>query len=176
MIYITCGTCGTSKGYKSKNDGAIALPAAEERRLVARGVAEYVTKPVIGPDTGVATPAEGEDGGGAGATPPEDAPTSMGQETSKNGSVDEGTAELQDGEAEAPDTLDIVNGHFTIESLMELSRADMEKLAADLGVEVKRTMNKSEIAALLCAVTEFEVQPGGNGEALPELGAEGPVE
>ena len=53
---------------------------------------------------------------------------------------------------------------------------DMEKLAADLGVEVKRTMNKSEIAALLCAVTEFEVQPGGNGEALPELGAEGPVE
>ncbi len=56
---------------------------------------------------------------------------------------------------------------------MELSRADMEKLAADLGVEVKRTMNKSEIAALLCAV---EVQPGGSGEALPELGAEGPVE
>lgn len=34
-------------------------------------------------------------------------------------------------------------------------------------------MNKSEIAALLCAV---EVQHGGSGEALPELGAEGPVE
>lgn len=166
MIYITCGTCGTSQGYKNKNDGAITLPAAEERRLVARGVAEHVTKPVIGPDTGVATPAEGEDNGGAGVTPPEGDPASTGQET----------AELQEGEAEAPDTLDIVNGHFTIESLMELSRADMEKLAADLGVEVKRTMNKSEIAALLCAVTEFEVQPGGNGEALPELGAEGPVE
>ena len=55
MIYITCGTCGTSQGYKNKNDGAITLPAAEERRLVARGVAEHVTKPVIGPDTGVAT-------------------------------------------------------------------------------------------------------------------------
>ena len=173
MIRIICGTCGTSKGYMTEADGELTLPAAEEKRLVARGVAKYVTKPVIGPDTGVATPAEGEDGGGAGATPPEDAPTSMGQETSKNGSVDEGTAELQEGEAEAPDTLDIVNGHFTIESLMELSRADMEKLAADLGVEVKRTMNKSEIAALLCAV---EVQPGGSGEALPELGAEGPVD
>ena len=47
MIYITCGTCGTSQGYKNKNDGAITLPAAEERRLVARGVAEYVTRPVI---------------------------------------------------------------------------------------------------------------------------------
>ena len=116
MIYITCGTCGTSQGYKNKNDGAITLPAAEERRLVARGVAEHVTKPVIGPDTGVATPAEGEDNGGAGVTPPEGDPASTGQET----------AELQEGEAEAPDTLDIVNGHFTIESLMELSRADME--------------------------------------------------
>ncbi len=173
MIYITCGTCGTSQGYKNKNDGAITLPATEERRLVARGVAEYATKPVIGPDTGVATPAEDEDGSSAGETPPEGDPASMGQETGESNGTDEDTGEPQEGEAEAPDTLDIVNGHFTIESLMELSRADMEKLAADLGVEVKRTMNKSEIAALLCAV---EVQPGGSGEALPELGAEGPVE
>ena len=173
MIQIICGTCGTSQGYKTKNDGTLTLSTAEERRLVARGVAEYVTKPIIGPDTGVATSAEGAGDGGAGATPLEDGPSCMGQETIKNGSVDEGTADLKEGEAEAPDTLDIVNGHFTIESLMELSRADMENLAADLGVEVKRTMNKSEIAALLCAV---EVQPGGSGEALPELGAEGPVE
>lgn len=172
MIYITCGTCGTSQGYKNKNDGAITLPAAEERRLVARGVAEYVTKPVIGPDTSVATPAEGEDGGGSGVTPPEGAPASMGQETGGSGGENEDTGELQEGESEAPDALDIVDGHFTIESLMELSRAEMEKLAADLGVEVKRTMNKSEIAALLCAV---EVQPGGSGEVLPELGAERPV-
>ena len=172
MIYITCGTCGTSQGYKNKNDGAITLPAAEERRLVARGVAEYVTKPVMGPDTGVATPAEGEDGGGVGETPPEGDPASTGQETGENDGTDEDTGELQDGEAEASDTLDIVDGHFTTESLMELSRAEMEKLAADLGVEVKRNMNKSEIAALLCAV---EVQPGGNGEAPPELGAEEPV-
>ncbi len=173
MIYITCGTCGTSKGYKSKNDGAIALPAAEERRLVARGVAEYVTKPIIGHDTGVATPAESGDSKGAGTTPPENNPASTGQEPGESGGAGEVVADLHEGEAEAPDALDIVDGHFTIESLMELSRADMEKLAADLGVEVKRTMNKSEIAALLCAV---EVQPGGSDEALPELGAEGPVE
>ena len=172
MIYITCGTCGTSQGYKNKNDGAITLPAAEERRLVARGVAEYVTKPIINTNTGVATPAEGEDGGGAGETPPETDPASTGQESGESGGADEETGELQKGEAEAPDTLDIVDGHFTTESLMELSRAEMEKLAADLGVEVKRNMNKSEIAALLCAV---EVQPGDSGEAPPELDAEGPV-
>lgn len=174
MIYITCGTCGTSQGYKNKNDGAITLPAAEERRLVARGVAEYVTKPVIGPDTGVATPAEGEDGGGAGETPPEGDPASTGQETGESDGAGEETGELQEGEAEAEasDTLDIVDGHFTTESLMELSRAEMEKLAADLGVEVKRNMNKSEIAALLVTV---EVHADDSGEVLPELGAEGPV-
>lgn len=163
MIKMICGVCRVDGTLKRAADGPFSLPQEQEVYLVNAGVAEFV--PQWRPER-VATPAEGEDGGGLGETPPEGDPASTGQET----------AELQEGEAEAPDTLDIVNGHFTIESLMELSRADMEKLAADLGVEVKRTMNKSEIAALLCAVTEFEVQPGGNGEALPELGAEGPVE
>ena len=172
MIYITCGTCGTSQGYKTKNDGAFSLPAAEERRLVSRGVAEYVTKPIIGTNTGVATPGEGNGGGGAGETPPEGDPVSTGQETGESSGAGEETGELQEGEAEAPDTLDIVDGHFTTESLMELSRADMEKLAADMGVDVKKCRNKSEIAALLAAV---EVQADGDGEAPPELGAEAPV-
>ena len=163
MIKMICGVCRVDGTLKRAADGPFSLPQEQEVYLVNAGVAEFV--PQWRPER-VATPAEGEDGGGSGETPPEGDPASTGRET----------AELQEGEAEAPDTLDIVNGHFTIESLMELSRADMEKLAADLGVEVKRTMNKSEIAALLCAVTEFEVQPGGNGEALPELGAEGPVE
>ena len=173
MIYITCGTCGTSQGYKNKNDGAITLPAAEERRLVARGVAEYVTKPIIGTNTGVATPAERNRFGVAGETPPEGDPASTGQETGESSGAGEETGELQEGEAEAPDTLDIVDGHFTIESLMELSRAEMEKLAADLGLDVKKCRNKSDIAALLVTV---EVQADGYVETLPELGAEGPVE
>lgn len=160
MIKMICGVCRVDGTLKRAADGPFSLPQEQEVYLVNAGVAEFV--PQWRPER-VATPAEGEDGGGSGETPPEGDPASTGRET----------AELQEGEAEAPDTLDIVNGHFTIESLMELSRADMEKLAADLGVEVKRTMNKSEIAALLCAV---EVQPGGSGEALPELGAEGPVE
>ncbi len=172
MIYITCGTCGTSKGYKSKNDGAIALPAAEERRLVARGVAEYVTKPIIGHDTGVATPAESRGSKGAGATPPENNPASTGQEPGESGGAGEDVADLHEGEAETPDALDIVDGHFTTESLMELSRAEMEKLAADLGVDVKQCRNKSDIAALLVTV---EVHVDGDGEVPPELGAEAPV-
>lgn len=166
MIRIICGTCGTSKGYKTVADGKLTLPASEERRLVVRGVAEYVTKPIIGHDTGVATPTEDEDSGGAGVPPAENAPASTEQETGEN------TTELQESEAEVSDILDIVDGHFTTESLMELSRADMEKLATDMGVDVKKCRNKSDIAALLCAL---EVHPDGSGETLPELGAEGPV-
>ena len=59
MIRIICGTCGTSKGYMTEADGELTLPAAEEKRLVARGVAKYVTKPVIGPDTAVCNACRG---------------------------------------------------------------------------------------------------------------------
>ncbi|MDE7053861.1 MAG: hypothetical protein K2O84_03475 [Oscillospiraceae bacterium] len=168
MIYITCGTCGTSQGYKTQADGALTLPAAEEKRLVARGVAEYVTKPIIGTTGGIATPGEGGDGSGKGDTPPEHVPGSTGLE---NGGDDD-TADLQEGEADAPDTLDIVDGHFTIESLMELSRAEMEKLAEDMGVDTKKCRNKSDIAALLSAV---EVKTDDGGEAPPDLDVGGPV-
>ena len=99
-------------------------------------------------------------------------PASAEQETSVSDGEDENTAELQEGEIEAGDTLDIVDGHFTIESLMELSRADMEKLSADLGVDVRKCRNKSDIAALLAAV---DIQEDSGGDAPPELGAEAPV-
>lgn len=174
MIHITCGTCGTSQGYKTKADGALSLPAAEEQRLVRRGVAAYVTKPIIGPNSGVATPGEGGDDGDRGDNPPELDPASTGPETgeSEDGGEDEDTATLQEGEVEASDTLDIVDGHFTRESLLRMQRPDMEKLAADFGIDARKCRNKGEIADLLVAV---EVQAEDDGEAPPELGAEAPL-
>ena len=159
MIYITCGTCGTSQGYKTRNDGALTLPAAEERRLVARGVAEYVTRPVMSPASDADSPVDGGDGGGAGIDPPdEDTPV----EELENG----GSEDPDGGLPSSAETLDIVGGHFTRESLMRMRRPDMEKLAGDGGVDVSRCRNKGDIANLL---VEVEV------EAPPELGAEAPV-
>lgn len=169
MIQMICGVCRADGTLKRAADGPFSLPTEQEVYLVNAGVAEFV--PQWRPER-VATPAEGEDGGGAGETPPENEPASTGQESGESGGTEEETGELHEGEAEAPDTLDIVDGHFTTESLMKLSRADMEKLAADMGVDVKKCRNKSEIAALLAAV---EVQADGDGEAPPELGAEAPV-
>lgn len=167
MIRIVCGTCGTTLGYKTAADGNLTLPAAEESRLVARGVAEYVTRPIIDPVDDADSPVDGGDGGGAGINPPPEDPPVEGLE---NGGSEDPAGGLP-GSAE---TLDIVDGHFTRESLMLMRRPDMEKLAGDLGVDVSRCKNKGDIADLLVEV-EVEAPAEDGGEAPPELGAEDPV-
>jgi hypothetical protein len=59
MIFITCGTCATSQGLKNSKSGELHLPPEEEARLVNRGVARYVTVPIVEADEdSVATPAD----------------------------------------------------------------------------------------------------------------------
>lgn len=60
-----------------------------------------------------------------------------------------------------PDTLDIVDGHFTVDSLMTLTREAMEELARDLGLDSAKCRNKSELAQLLAAV---ELEPASEEE------------
>lgn len=169
MIMMICGACRVNGELKRAGDDPFSLSSAEEQRLVDAGVAEYVIEP---PPEPVATPGEGGDGGAAGETLPENNTASTETEPGESDGAGDSIAELKEGEAEASDTLDIVDGHFTIESLMKLSRTDMEELAAELGVDVKKCRNKREIAALLAAV---EVKTDDGGETPPELGVEGPV-
>ena len=144
MIRIICCTCGTTQGYKTETDGALTLPAAEERRLVSRGVAEYVTRPIIGPASGADRPADG-----GSDTPAGDLP----------------------GSAEA---VDIIDGHFDRESLLQLTRFQLERLAGDLGVDISRCRNKGDIAELLVKI-ELDPPSEDSGEVPPDLGAEEPV-
>ena len=74
---------------------------------------------------------------------------------------------------EISDTLAIVDRHFTTDSLMTMTRANMEKLAADLGIDVSKCKNKSEIASLLA---EVELDTDEESETPPDRGAEAPVE
>ena len=194
MIRIICGTCGTSKGYKTEADGNLALPAAEEKRLVARGVAEYVTKPVIGTDdTAAALTMYGKEVSSFAARAGDALRTVMDRMYGADSPVDSGAdidpphegppvEGLENGGGEAPagnllgsaETVDIVGGHFDREGLMQLTRTQMEKLAGDLGVDVSRCRNKGDIADLLVEVeVEDFAEPGG--EVPPKLGAEAPV-
>lgn len=149
--------------------GVVEVSDQEASRLVNLGIAAYVRAVAQEPlKMALGGPFQvGEDEGtGKPTAEAENASGGIKNAESKD------TAELQEGETEANDVLDIVDGHFTIESLMRLTRTDMEGLAEDLGVDVSRCRNKSDIAALLSTV---EVQPDNDGEAPPELGAEAPL-
>ena len=167
MIRIKCGTCGTSQGYKTRADGDFVLPAAEERRLISRGVAEYVMRPIIGPANGAGSPVNGMGDSEAGSDPSSE---TLPVEGLENGGSDIPPQGLP-GSAE---TVGIIDGHFDRESLLQLTRPQMEKLAEDLDVDVSKCKNKGDIADLLVEV-EIEAAAEADGEAPPELGAEAPV-
>ena len=144
MIRIICGTCGTSQGYKTAADGKLSLPAAEEKRLVFRGVAEYVTMPIIenDPDAPPAPPTGDEETEDeqqtAGGDPPAESVTG-GEET--------------DGDTDAE-----------VARLEKLQRKDLEAMAADMGVDISGAKNKHDIAVLIVAAEAED-----DGEAPPSL-------
>lgn len=168
MIQIKCGTCGTSQGYKTAVDGKLTLPREEEARLVARGVADYVTKPILNAASDAGAPAGETEESEQGVTPPIEENASPGAEEAGNGELS-----AKDGIA-LNDYLDIVDGHITKDSLLRLSRADLEALAADLNINISKCKNKGEIAELISAV-ELDLAETADEEDAPELGAEGPI-
>lgn len=137
--------------------GVVTVPDEEAERLVELGVGKIILElpkhPMGETIDDVATPSSSV--------------TDVGVED--NQSSEENVSEG----VEISDTLDIVDGHFITESLMTMTRADMEKLAADLNIDVSKCKNKSEIASLLA---EVELETDEENENPPDLGAEAPVE
>ena len=146
------------KMYDSKS-GPIELPESAEKRLVAHGAAMFV---------GNATASSAAPAGEIAADIP-----------CVNTSDQEHPAEAtlappaEPDEPAPEDCIDIVDGHMTVESLMKMTRADMEALAEDLGLDVKKCKNKSEIAALIAQVEvgldeQHGEEPPVIGAAMPE--------
>lgn len=145
MIQMICGACRVENTLRRAVDGPFSLSPDAELRLVNAGVAQYITQPL----TAVATP-ENDDN-----------------------SVD--NVDTYTETAAADDVMEIVDGHFTIESLMQLTRANMDELAAKLGVDISKCRNKSEIAELLAAVNVDSNETDEEAENPPDLGAAPPV-
>jgi hypothetical protein len=162
LIHIINGTYGfNDDGFirpKTRQDDPFEVPDAEAKRLVELGVAEYATKAL--------------------ANQPEPAGESAPEVPGVNTSEEEQPAETPlappaEPEEPAPeDCIDIVDGHMTVESLMKMTRANMEALAEDLGLDVKKCKNKSEIAALIAQVEVGLDEQHGEG---PELTAAVPT-
>ena len=76
----------------------------------------------------------------------------------------EGTQEGQEGQGAAEGTLDVVDGHLTRESLETMTKANLEKLAKDMGVEIPRGATKALIIERLAAVTVEAPAPDGGAQ------------
>lgn len=157
MIQMICGYTGVGTKLVGPKDGPFELTPEAEKRLVERGVAEYATKALASPP----------------APAGENAPEAPGVNTSETKEPAEAPlAPPAAAEPDPKDCIDIVDGHMTVESLMTMTRADMEALAEDLGLDVKKCRNKGEIAALIAQVEIDPDQQHGEGPdlaaALPE--------
>lgn len=127
---------------------------SEAARLVGLGVAAYVDEET--PQEAVVTPPPGEGGGNPGSDIPGGEGGTPGQET---------------GGSDEP-VLDIVDGHYTVESLLQLTRKKLDEMADALGVDaaaIKKCNNKGDVAALIAAVevTEGDEEPPQHAAALP---------
>ena len=71
---------------------------------------------------------------------------------------------------EGADTANVTTGHLDAEQLMELTKAELLKLAEEMGADVSSSDNKTEIVA---AIAQAEVEPGDI--VPPDLSAEAPV-
>lgn len=156
MIRIISGTCRTEQGLKNSSDLPFSLTKEVEERLVNRKVAVYVTATVV------ATPPAGQEEPGTGVN-------STGDETGTQGN-DEGAK----GE---PPIAKIVDGHFVKEDLMKLTRPELDKLAADLGIEnPEECANKGVVADLIAAIDLDDGEGNDEGNGMPNLSPEDPVQ
>ncbi len=119
---------------------------AEAARLVGLGIAAYADEEK--PREAVVTPPPGEGDNSPGSDIPNGGGGTPGQET---------------GGSDEP-VLVIVDGHYTVESLVQLTRKKLDEMADALGVDagaIKKCGNKGEVAALIAAVevTEEDEKP-----------------
>lgn len=76
----------------------------------------------------------------------------------------EDAQEGQEGQGAAEGTLDVVDGHLTREGLETMTKANLEKLAKDMDVEIPRGATKALIIERLAAVTVEAPAPDGGAQ------------
>lgn len=70
----------------------------------------------------------------------------------------------ENGQEAQEGTIDVADGHLTRESLETMTKADLEKLAKDMGVEIPRGATKALIIDRLAAVPVEVPAPDGGAQ------------
>lgn len=122
----------------------VTISDEEAARLVALDVASYADAPVEAPDTPPTPPPGGEEPPGTSQDTPGDEPLSEA---------------ATGGEEDGLDAAEVAR-------LERMQRPDLERMAADLGLDFSSAKNKHDLAVLIVAAGEPD-----DGEEPPELGA-----
>ncbi len=164
-IKIICGAYGyrppdRPNTVKTIRAGQTCEVSDEEAtRLISMGVAEFAI------EDGVATPAVTTPGDGGGSNTPDEDGGVKTPEGVLNG------VDIQS--IGAADLLDIVDGHFTEESLSAMTNKALASLAADLELDTSACKVKADYVALLAAVEldmpDEDDEDGGAGNGGPDL-------
>ena len=91
-------------------------------------------------------------------------PAQEGQEGQGAAEDAQDAQEGQESQGTAEGTLDVVDGHLTREGLETMTKANLEKLAKDMGVEIPRGATKALIIERLAAVTVEAPAPDGGAQ------------
>lgn len=130
------------------------LPAGDSKMVEAWLEAESAEW--TGEDQEPAQEAQGEPG--------TDNDTQEGQEDQGAAGGAQEAQEGQENQGAAEGTLDVVDGHLTREGLETVTKANLEKLAKDMGVEIPRGATKALIIERLAAVTVEAPAPDGGAQ------------
>lgn len=130
------------------------LPAGDSKMVEAWLEAESAEW--TGEDQEPAREAQGEPG--------TDNDTQEGQEDQGAAGGAQEAQEGQENQGAAEGTLDVVDGHLTREGLETMTKANLEKLAKDMGVEIPRGATKALIIERLAAVTVEAPAPDGGAQ------------
>lgn len=130
------------------------LPAGDSKMVEAWLEAESAEW--TGEDQEPAQEAQGEPG--------TDNDTQEGQEDQGAAGGAQEAQEGQENQGAAEGTLDVVDGHLTREGLETMTKANLEKLAKDMGVEIPRGATKALIIERLAAVTVEAPAPDGGAQ------------
>ena len=76
----------------------------------------------------------------------------------------EDAQEGQEGQGAAEGTLDVVDGHLTREGLETMTKANLEKLAKDIALEITNITKTKKIIERLAAVSVEAPAPDGGAQ------------
>ena len=97
----------------------------------------------------------------------ENAKTTQGTQDGQDGTQDgtQGTQDGQDGTQDGTQGGGMIAGHLDPKDLEDLKKADLERMATDMGLEISKAKTKADLIAVITAAEVYAPAKNENGGA-----------